>query len=52
MFKQVKWCHDDDWTVASLLTTSETVIPEYSSRLLRIKLDNDTKNANCIITEI
>ncbi len=30
-FKQVKWRHDNDWTVGSLLTMSETVIPEYSS---------------------
>jgi hypothetical protein len=51
-FKQVKWRHDDNWTVASLLTMSETVIPKYSSRLLRVKLDNDTEKADCIIVEI
>jgi hypothetical protein len=51
-FKQVNWHHDNDWTVASLVTMSETVIPEYSSRLLRIKLDNNTKEADCVIAEI
>ncbi len=29
-FKQVKWRHDNDWTVASLCAMSETVVPEYS----------------------
>jgi hypothetical protein len=51
-FKQVKWRHDNDWTVVSLLATSETVIPEYSSRLLRVKLDDGTKTADCVIAEI
>ncbi len=51
-FKQVKWRHDNNWTVASLLTTSKTVIPEYSSGLLRINLDNSANEADCIIAEI
>ncbi len=51
-FKQVKWLHDNDWTVASLCATSETVIPEYSSRLLRVKMDDTGKTATSIIAEI
>jgi hypothetical protein len=51
-FKKVKWRHDNDWTVVSLQTTSETVIPEYSSLLLKMKLDNNAKEADGIIAEI
>jgi hypothetical protein len=51
-FKQVKWRHDKDWTIASLLATSETVIPEYSYRLLRLKMDDTGKAATSIIAEI
>jgi hypothetical protein len=51
-FKQVKWCHNNDWTVASLCATSETVIPEYSSRLLRVRMDDTDKTASSIIAEI
>jgi len=31
MFKQVKWQKDNDWTISSIKTTNETVVPEYSS---------------------
>jgi hypothetical protein len=51
-FKQVKWRHDNDWTVASLCATSETVISEYSSRLLRVRMDDTGKMASSIIAEI
>ena len=51
-FKQVKWRHDNDWTVASLCATGETVIPEYSSRLLRVKMEDSGKTATSIIAEI
>ena len=51
-FKQVKWRHDNDWTVASLCATSETVIPEYSSRLLRVRMNDTGKMASSIIAEI
>jgi hypothetical protein len=51
-FKQVKWRHDNDWTVASLCVTSETVIPKYSSRLLRVRVDDNGKTATSIIAEI
>jgi hypothetical protein len=51
-FKQVKWRHDNDWTVASLCAKSDTVIPEYSSRLLRVKVDDNGKTATSIIAEI
>jgi Retroviral aspartyl protease len=44
-FKEVKWRHDNEWTVASLCPMNETVIPEYSSRLLRVKLDDTDKTA-------
>ncbi len=32
--------------------TNETVIPEYSSELLRIRLDDDVDEADCAIAEI
>jgi hypothetical protein len=51
-FKQVKWRHNNDWTVASLCATSETVIPEYSSQLLRVKMDDTGKMATSIIAEM
>jgi len=51
-FKQVKWHHNNDCTVALLCATSETVIPEYSSRLLRVKMDDTGKMATSIIAEM
>ena len=38
-YKRVKWRHENDWAISSIRTATETVIPEYSSRLLRIKGD-------------
>ncbi len=51
-FKQVKWRHNNDWTVVSLCAMSETVIPEYSSLVLRVKVDATGKTASSIIAEI
>jgi hypothetical protein len=51
-YKRVKWHHEDDWAVSPIKMSTETVIPEYSSRLLRVKGDPGTANTECAITEI
>ncbi len=35
-FNQVKWRHEKEWDVSSIKATNETVIPEYSSRLMKL----------------
>jgi hypothetical protein len=51
-YKRVKWRHENDWAVSSIKTSAETVIPEYSSRLLRVKSDPGTANTEYAIAEI
>ncbi len=52
MFKQVKWQRDKDWTTSSIKLTYETVVPKYSSRLVKIKLDAGTENSDQVIAKI
>ena len=40
------------WNVSSIKVTHETVIPEYSSKLVKVKTDNGTENTNQVIAEI
>jgi Retroviral aspartyl protease len=51
-FKQVKWRHEKEWDVSSIKATNETVIPEYSSRLMKIKLGEGAENSEQVIAEI
>ncbi len=51
-FKRVKWHHENEWAVSPIKTTTETVIPEYSSRLLRVKGEVDTANTECAVAKI
>jgi hypothetical protein len=51
-YKRVKWRHENDWAVSPIKTSTETVIPEYSSRLLRVKGDPGTANTEYAIAEI
>ena len=43
-FKQVQWRKDKMWSVSSVKVTHETVIPEYSSKLMKVKTDSGTEN--------
>jgi hypothetical protein len=51
-FKQVRWRNDNVWNVSSIKTTHETVIPEYSSKLVKVKTDSGTENTKQVIAEI
>jgi hypothetical protein len=51
-YKRVKWRHENDWAVSPIKTSTETVIPEYSSRLLWVKGDSGTANTEYAIAEI
>jgi hypothetical protein len=43
-FKQVKWRKDNNWAVSSIKMTHEVVVPEYSSKLVKIKTETGTEN--------
>jgi len=53
-FKQVRWRKDNSWSVSSVKMTHETVIPEYSSKLVKVKTDNGTEDTEQVvaITEV
>jgi hypothetical protein len=51
-FKQVKWRHEKEWDVFAIKVTNETVIPEYLSRLMKIKLEAGAENSEQVIAEI
>ncbi len=51
-YKRVKWRHENEWAVSPIKTSTETVIPEYSSRLLRVKGDPSTANTKNAIAKI
>ncbi len=51
-FKQVNWRHEKEWDVSSFKATNETVIPKYSSRLMKIKLEEGAENSEQVIAEI
>jgi hypothetical protein len=51
-YKRVKWRHENDWAVSPIKTSAETVIPEYSLRLLRVKGDPSMANTEYAIAEI
>jgi len=51
-FKRVKWKKDNMWAVASIKMTHETVIPEYSSKLVKVKKDNGTERTEQVVAEI
>ncbi len=51
-YKRVKWRHENEWAVSSIKMTTETVIPEYSSQLLRVKGKADTANTECAVAKI
>ncbi len=51
-YKRVKWRHENEWAVSPIKTTTEMVIPEYSSRLLRVKGEADTADTEYAIAEI
>ena len=48
-FKQVQWRKDKVWTVSSVKVTHETVIPEYSSKLIKVKTDSGTENTRQVV---
>ena len=50
--KQVSWRNEKSWTVSSIKMTNEVVVPEYSSRLGRIKAESGTENTDQVIAEI
>ena len=50
--KQVSWRDEKSWTVSSIKMTNEVVVPEYSSRLVRIKAESGTENTDQVIAEI
>ncbi len=51
-FKQVQWRKDNVWSVSSVKMTHETVIPEYSSKLVKVKTDSGTENTGQVVAEI
>jgi hypothetical protein len=51
-FKQVQWRKNNVWSISSVKMTHETVIPEYSSRLVKVKRDNGTENTEQVVAEI
>jgi hypothetical protein len=51
-FKQVRWRKDNVWSVSSVRMTHETVIPEYSSKLVKIKTDSGTENTEQVVADI
>ncbi len=51
-FKRVKWRNENEWAVSAIKIANETVIPEYTSRLLRVKGEKETANTTCTIAEI
>jgi hypothetical protein len=51
-FKQVRWRKDNSWSVSPVKMTHETVIPEYSSKLVKVKTDNGTENTEQVEAEI
>jgi hypothetical protein len=51
-FKQVQWRKDKVWSVSSVKVTHETVIPEYSSKLMKVKTDSGTENTKQVVAEI
>jgi hypothetical protein len=51
-FKQVRRRKDKTWSVSSVKVTHETVIPEYSSKLIKVKTDSGTKNTEQVVAEI
>ncbi len=50
--KQVQWRKDKVWSVSSVKATHETVIPEYSSKLMKVKTDSGTENTKQVVAEI
>ena len=50
--KQVSWRDEKSWTVSSIKMTNEVIVPEYSSRLVRIKAESGTENTDQVIAEI
>jgi hypothetical protein len=44
-FKQVKWRHEKEWAVSAIKVTNQTVIPKYSSHLMKVKLDTGAENS-------
>ena len=48
-FKQVQWRKDKVWSVSSVKVTHETVIPEYSSKLMKVKTDSGTENTKQVV---
>jgi hypothetical protein len=51
-FKQVKWRKNNAWSVSSIKMTHETVNPEFSSKLVKVKLDSGTKKTGQVVAEI
>jgi hypothetical protein len=51
-FKQVKWRKNNVWSVSSIKMTHETVIPEYSSKLVKVNLDSGTEKTEQVVAEI
>jgi hypothetical protein len=51
-FKQVKWRHEKEWDISAIKATNETVIPKYSSCLMKIKLEAGAENSEQAIAEI
>ena len=51
-FKRVRWRHEKEWEISSLRATKEIVVPEYSSRLMKIRLEDGAESSEQVIAEI
>jgi hypothetical protein len=52
MFKEVKLQKDKHWTVSSIKIMIQTVVPEYSFWLVKVKLEVEAGHSDQVIAEI
>jgi hypothetical protein len=51
-FKQVKWRNNKQWAISSINMMHEVIIPKYSSKLVKVKMENGTEDTNQVVAEI
>jgi hypothetical protein len=51
-FKRVKWRKDNCWTISNIKLTHESIIPEYSSKLIKVKTEVGTESTEQVVAEI
>jgi hypothetical protein len=51
-FKQVKWRKENLWSDSSIKMTHETIIPEYSSKLIKVRMDEGTEETKQVVAKI